>query len=152
MDLKTLSVDYSTGVLSQARRLAFIQGAILDQELFEEFVEADWHSRFLEDLRAALSEGTPDAVRLRKLLEGPVGKSDVSRTHRIDQLYGEIHELSTQNSEGVMKQKLEELRRLQLEEADTMEQRFDTRSEFALGEGRAALERAERLLKSTRNA
>ena len=75
-------------------------------------------------------------------------------THEIDRLYAQIGELMAEAQSGggngldeQIRERFRHLRKLQKEEADTLEARFQERRQLQPGEGWKALERARRILR-----
>ena len=96
----------------------------------------------------------PETVRsgpARLILVVPTGDED--RTAEIDRLYAQIGELMTQAQTGSgngleeqIRERFRRLRRLQKEEADVLEARFQERRQLQPGEGWEALERAQQII------
>ncbi len=84
-------------------------------------------------------------------LEGDDATLSRSRNAHIDALYGEIRQLmnpgqTSPASRELVRDRVEELRRLQRLEGEAMRRRFESRLSFPPGTGLEALENARRLL------
>ncbi len=96
----------------------------------------------------------PETVRsgpARLILVVPA--EDEERTAEIDRLYAQLGELVTQAQTGSgngldeqIREQFRRLRRLQKEEADALEARFQERRQLRSGEGWQALERARQII------